>query len=136
MSTNSDQPQANEPAPEESFDELTGVYGFFRKYQKLLLYTAGLFTLLTFSITGSLQSLVGGVFNKDVERGSIEVSGVRAQLASEDYDYGSMIARSFGRLPAGVLLPIVMRRLRSKLKDRQRGKGKGVQEKAWGHELE
>ena len=42
MSTNSDQPQANEPAPEESFDELTGVYGFFRKYQKLLLYTAGL----------------------------------------------------------------------------------------------
>lgn len=106
MSTNSDQPQANEPAPEETFDELTGVYGFFRKYQKLLLYTAGLFTLLTFSITGSLQSLVGGVFNKDVERGSIEVSGVRAQLTSEDYDYGSMIARSFGRLPAGVLLPI------------------------------
>ena len=42
MSTNSDQPQANEPAPEETFDELTGVYGFFRKYQKLLLYTAGL----------------------------------------------------------------------------------------------
>ena len=106
MSTNSDQPQANEPAPEETFDELTGVYGFFRKYQKLLLYTAGLFTLLTFSITGSLQSLVGGVFNKDVERGSIEVSGVRAQLTGEDYDYGSMIARSFGRLPAGVLLPI------------------------------
>ena len=74
MSTNSDQPQANEPAPEETFDELTGVYGFFRKYQKLLLYTAGLFTLLTFSITGSLQSLVGGVFNKDVERGSIPVA--------------------------------------------------------------
>ena len=75
MSTNLENPQAGGPAPEEIFDEKSGVYGFFRRHQKLLLYTAGLFTLLTFSITGSLQSLVGGVFSKNVERGSIEVNG-------------------------------------------------------------
>lgn len=106
MSTNPEQPQAGEPAPEETFDELTGVYGFFRRHQKLLLYTAGLFTLLTFSITGSLQSLVGGAFSKDIERGSIQVNGERAKLTSEDYRYGTMIARSLARLPSGVILPI------------------------------
>lgn len=106
MSTNPEQPQANEPAPEETFDELTGVYGWFRRHQKLLLYTAGLFTLLTFSITGSLQSLWGNLFNKDVERGTIEVNGERANLTSDDYLYGNLIARNQGRLPAGVLLPI------------------------------
>lgn len=106
MSTNPEQPQAGEPAPEETFDELTGVYGFFRRHQKLLLYTAGLFTLLTFSITGSLQSLVGGAFSKDIERGSIEVNGERSKLTSDDYRFGGMIARSLPRLPSGVILPI------------------------------
>ncbi|MCK5941525.1 MAG: hypothetical protein KAI24_06115 [Planctomycetes bacterium] len=108
MSTNPENPQANEPPPEESFDELTGVYGFFRRHQKKLLYTAGLFTLLTFSITGSLQGLVGGMFSKDIERGSIEVNGTRADLTSEDYDYGTLIARHLGNrtLPPGVILPV------------------------------
>ena len=106
MSTKDEQPTASAPSPEESFDELSGVYGFFRRHQKKLLYTAGLFTLLTFSITGSLQSLVGGVFSQDVERGSIEVNGVRAELTSEDYRYGGLIARNLGSLPAGVVLPV------------------------------
>ncbi|MEC9046970.1 MAG: hypothetical protein VYA51_03080 [Planctomycetota bacterium] len=106
MSTMSEQPQANEPAPEETFDELTGVYGWFRRHQKKLLYTAGLFTLLTFSITGSLQSLVGGLFLKDIERGTIEVNGTRAQLTAEDYEYGGMLSRSLGRLPPGVILGV------------------------------
>jgi hypothetical protein len=106
MSTQDEQPTAGAPSPEESFDELTGVYGFFRRYQKTLLYTAGLFTLLTFSITGSLQSMVGGMFSPDVERGSIEVNGVRAELTSEDYRYGGLIARNLGSLPAGVVLPV------------------------------
>lgn len=106
MSTNPEQPQANEPAPEESFDELTGVYGWFRRHQKLLLYTAGLFTLLTFSITGSLQALWGNLFNADIERGSIEVNGERADLTAEDYEVGNQVARSMRNLPGGVLLPI------------------------------
>jgi len=106
MSTNPEQPQANEPAPEETFDELTGVYGWFRRHQKLLLYTAGIFTLLTFSITGSVTQLWNGLWNKDAKRGSIEVNGQREQLTSEDYLYGNLIARNQGRLPAGVLLPV------------------------------
>ena len=106
MSTNLETPQAGGPAPEETFDEKSGVYGFFRRHQKLLLYTAGLFTLLTFSITGSLQGLVGGVFSKDVERGSIEVNGVRSKLTADDYRYGGLIARSLARLPSGVILPV------------------------------
>ena len=106
MSTMSEQPQANEPAPEETFDELTGVYGWFRRHQKKLLYTAGLFTLLTFSITGSLQSLVGGLFLKDIERGTIEVNGTRAKLTAEDYEIGGVLSRSLGRLPPGVILGV------------------------------
>lgn len=102
----SEQPQANESAPEETFDELTGVYGWFRRHQKKLLYTAGLFTLLTFSITGSLQSLVGGMFLKDIQRGTIEVGGQREKLTAEDYEYGGLLSRSLGRLPPGVMLGV------------------------------
>lgn len=104
MSTNPETPQSQEPAPEEAFDELTGVYGWFRRHQLKLLYTAGLFTLVTFSITGPLQSFFSGLVDRDVERGSIAVNGERQSLTSEDYTYGSLIARSMFRLPPGVIL--------------------------------
>ena len=107
MSTNPEQPQAKSPASEERYDELTGVYGFFRRHQKLLLYTAGLFTLLTFSITGSLQGLVSGVFNEDIERSTLVVNGERVKLTSEDYRYGNLLSRHVPNgLPAGVALPV------------------------------
>ena len=46
-----------------AFEALVGhyrgsIYGFFRRNQKKLLYSAGLFTLLTFSITGPMTQLV------------------------------------------------------------------------------
>ena len=106
MSTTPETPQSQDSAPEESFDELTGVYGWFRRHQLKLLYTAGLFTLVTFSITGPLQSFFSGLVDKDVERGSISVNGERQSLTSEDYSYGSLIARSMFRLPPGTILPI------------------------------
>ncbi|HEB53538.1 MAG TPA: hypothetical protein ENI87_09830, partial [bacterium] len=74
MSTNPEQPQAK-PDPDHEFDELSGVYGFFRRHQKLLLYTAGLFTLLTFSITASLRGVVSSWFQEERDRGSIVVGG-------------------------------------------------------------
>lgn len=106
MSTNPESPKSQEPAPEEALDELTGVYGWFRRHQLKLLYTAGLFTLVTFSITGPLQSFFSGLAENDVERGSISVKGERQNLTGEDYTYGSLIARSMFRLPQGTILAI------------------------------
>lgn len=106
MSTNSDESQGT-PAPEHDFDELTGVYGFFRRHQKKLLYTAGLFTLLTFSITGSVNSLVEGIFSKEQERATIVVNGKRTKLTNEDYRYGALLARHIGNMPRGVMLQVL-----------------------------
>ncbi|MFK7738961.1 MAG: hypothetical protein AB8H80_01460 [Planctomycetota bacterium] len=104
MSTNPADPQAPEGAPETDFDELTGVYGFFRRHQKKLLYTAGLFTLLTFSITGPMQALVSSVFNEQREMASIVVAGERVRLAPDDYTYGNLLARNFIQgMPQGIL---------------------------------
>ena len=107
MSTTSEESQAT-PAPEPDFDELTGVYGFFRRHQMKLLYTAGLFTLLTFSIGGSIQGLVGGIFNKAIDRPTISVNGERVKLTDEDYRYGSLVARNHQRaIPFGVVLEVL-----------------------------
>ncbi|MFT6081593.1 MAG: hypothetical protein ACI8UD_001800 [Planctomycetota bacterium] len=103
MSTTPEESQAT-PAPEPDFDELTGVYGFFRRHQMKLLYTAGLFTLLTFSIGGSIQGLVGGLVNDGRQRATISVNGDRVQLTDEDYSYGAQLARSTRSLPYGVML--------------------------------
>lgn len=100
--------QAGATAPDQSqYDELTGVYGFFRRHQKLLLYTAGLFTLLTFSITGPMQALVSTMFGSAPATGSIAVDGKRVKLTAEDYQFGSSLARHqlYG-LPPGVMMPI------------------------------
>lgn len=106
MSTTPEESQ-DTPAPEPDFDELTGVYGFFRRHQMKLLYTAGLFTLLTFSIGGSIQGLVGGIFNKDRERATISVNGERVKLTDEDYTYGSRLSRNARALPYGVMLQVL-----------------------------
>jgi len=112
MSTNPEQPQAA-PAPDNQFDELTGVYGFFRKHQKLLLYTAGLFTLLTFSITGPLLGFFDSLTRADRDRLSIVVNGDRVKLTSEDFVVGEQLARSDqGNLPPGVM-PAIQRSDRS-----------------------
>ncbi|MFT7534353.1 MAG: hypothetical protein ACI85K_000299 [Hyphomicrobiaceae bacterium] len=103
MSTTPEESQAT-PAPEPDFDELTGVYGFFRRHQMKLLYTAGLFTLLTFSIGGSIQGLVGGLVDDGRQRATISVNGDRVQLTDEDYSYGAQLARSTRSLPYGVML--------------------------------
>ena len=106
MSTKPEQSQASAPAPEETFDDLTGVYGWFRRHQKKLLYTAGLFTLLTFSVTGPLQSWISGIFVPKVERGTIVVDGERVPLTSDDYRYGALIARNMRVLQYRFILPV------------------------------
>lgn len=100
-------PPAATPSADARFDELTGVYGFFRRHQKKLLYTAGLFTLLTFSITGPMLSLADQVFGTAPRMPTILVSGKRVALTIEDDQFGDLLARNLGTgLPIGVLPPL------------------------------
>lgn len=104
-------PTPNSPATNpthEIYDEHSGVYGFFRRHQKKLLYSAGLFTLLTFSITGSMLSAFGGVFERRQPRGTIEVLGKTVQLLDEDYAVADRLVRGVtDRLvPVTVLPPL------------------------------
>ncbi len=106
MATNPVQPPVpaapTKPA-DAHYDEMSGVYGFFRRHQKKLLYTAGLFTLLTFSITGSVMGVAENLVSSGRTMPTIEVNGKRIALEPEDYEYGQVIARNFRALPAGVL---------------------------------
>lgn len=108
MATNPVQPPVpaapTPPHADAHYDEHSGVYGFFRRHQKKLLYTAGLFTLLTFSITGPMTSLANELFSTARPMPTIQVNGKRIPLAPEDYTYGTLLARNLRTaLPPGVL---------------------------------
>lgn len=97
-------PATPPPPADHKYDELSGVYGFFRRHQKKLLYTAGLFTLLTFSITGPMMNLAGEVFGTARPMPTILVNGERVSLQVEDDAYGDELARKVQfALPPGVL---------------------------------
>lgn len=96
------------PPHDPHHDEFTGVYGFFRRHQKKLLYTAGLFTLLTFSVTGPMMSAVAELFAKKREMPSIEVLGKRVDLEPEDFQFGDILARNMPTLQGPQSLPPVL----------------------------
>lgn len=112
--SNQPAPTPNSPAispTHEVYDEHSGVYGFFRRHQKKLLYSAGLFTLLTFSITSSMISVVGGVFDQRQPRGTVEVNGKTVQLLEEDYEVAGRLenavtSRPVPLVPLTVLPPL------------------------------
>lgn len=107
MSTTPEDAQGT-PASDLDSNDLTGVYGFFRRHQKKLLYTAGLFTLLTFSITGSMTSLVQGLSQDSRDLATIQVDGKRVMLTPEDYQYGNQLARRWQQgVPYGVMLQLL-----------------------------
>lgn len=86
-------PQANKPAPIP--EEHSGVFGFFRRYQKAILYSAGLFTLVTFSITSALYGLFDNLFKKDVPQPTIVVNGKSYEVDQEDRDIGRVLANGY-----------------------------------------
>ncbi|MBL8736198.1 MAG: hypothetical protein JNL12_07210 [Planctomycetes bacterium] len=99
-------PTPNSPATSpthELYDEHSGVYGFFRRHQKKLLYSAGLFTLLTFSITGSMISGVGALFDPRKPRGTVEVHGKTVQLLDEDYEVAGRLENALSARPVPVV---------------------------------
>lgn len=83
MATPSD-PKPVSPAADH--EELTGIYGFFRRHQKKLLYTAGLFTLLTFSVTGPMTRAFQALFRKEGKQPTIQVGSQRVPVTREDFD--------------------------------------------------
>ncbi|MBL8730181.1 MAG: hypothetical protein JNM25_17300 [Planctomycetes bacterium] len=103
---------ASPPVPPNPADQLlddhTGVYGFFRRHQKKLLYTAGLFTLLTFSVTGPMLTAVDSLFGKRRDMPSIQVGGQRVKLEPLDYQFGSVVARNLTNMQGSPSLPPVL----------------------------
>jgi hypothetical protein len=98
MATNPAQPPVPPAPADHHFDEKTGIYGFFRRNQKRLLYSVGLFTLLTFSVSGPMLATVGEMFTDPQPMPTIEVGGQRVSMQREDYLYGQQIARALGAL--------------------------------------
>lgn len=103
---------ASPPVPtnpaDQQLDDHTGVYGFFRRHQKKLLYTAGLFTLLTFSVTGPMLTAVDELVGTKRDMASIQVGGQRVKLTTDDYQFGSVIARNLTNSQGNPSLPPVL----------------------------
>lgn len=106
MATNSAEPAVTTTPADPHQDDFSGVYGFFRRHQKKLLYTAGLFTLLTFSVTGPMLALIDNLFGKHQALPTIEVNGKRTSLETEDYTYGDLIARHGANALRSVIPPL------------------------------
>ncbi|MFY9343681.1 MAG: hypothetical protein WAT39_14390 [Planctomycetota bacterium] len=97
-------PAPTTPPADHHYDEHSGVYGFFRRHQKKLLYTAGMFTLLTFSISGPMMAWAGELFGGAREMPTILVNGKRVPIQLEDENYGRLLANYvFTAVPPGVL---------------------------------
>ncbi|MHC4896352.1 MAG: hypothetical protein ACYTGW_04515 [Planctomycetota bacterium] len=86
--------QAKEAASRSQPEDATAAFGFFRRHQKLIVYTAGIFTLLTFSITGAVMS-VSQQWSEDLRLPTIQVPGKPdgVTITKEDGIVGSMIRK-------------------------------------------
>lgn len=99
MSTPIEQP-LQQPGTSDPHDDFTGAFGFFRRYQKLILYSAVIFALVTFSITGAMTQ-----FFADLTRGAggpmptIEVDGRTVAMEPDDTLIANSIARNLRALP-------------------------------------
>jgi hypothetical protein len=81
-------------------------FEFFRKHQRAIIYTAGIFTLLTFSITGSVLGFADTLFGKGYEGPSLQLAdGRTVQLQLDDVEIGRRLAR--GMFGTAVVLPPV-----------------------------
>ncbi len=65
---------------------------FFRKYQRIILYTAGIFALVSFSIGGPLMDLFAGLQQRDMPTPSMTIDGREVKVTAEDYEIGQALA--------------------------------------------
>lgn len=97
MSTPTNPPPAPGSVPPGPATDLTldtGIYAWFRRHQKKLLYTAGLFTLLTFSVTGPMLAMFDGMFGVTQSMPTLQVRGQRVAMQPEDFQTGELLARN------------------------------------------
>ena len=79
---------------------------FFRRNQKAILYTAGIFALLTFSITGAMTSAFSSLFESKRPMPTMTVPGHGAvKVTGEDYETASILKR-WGAYPV-MAMPVL-----------------------------
>ncbi len=84
---------AKESTASKRLSPHSSTFGFFGKYQRIILYTAGIFALVSFSITGALQSLFSDAFYEPPPQSTIEIRGKKMELTAEDLRVGGNLAR-------------------------------------------
>jgi hypothetical protein len=82
-------------------------FDFFRKYQRPILYTAGIFALVSFSISGALMGFFTAMFERDIEGPKLTLGDGRVvEVTQEDYSIGRMVAQLARTSPVIVLPPL------------------------------
>lgn len=109
MTTEAKTPPRQPPPvpPQPHHEEFTGPFGFFRKYQKPILYTAGFFALITFSITGAITGVFDRLLRKTGELPTLVVLDRTVSMQQDDYDIGQALNRG-AHMPTIVLPHIDM----------------------------
>lgn len=80
---------------------------FFRRNQKAILYTAGIFALLTFSITGAMTDTFSNVFSSKRPMPVMTVPGVGSvSVTQDDYDVANTLSRWNNASPIMALPPL------------------------------
>lgn len=100
MSTQSDKPNdvPAPTAPHDLHDDHSGVYGWFRRNQKRLLYTVGLFVLITFSVSGPMIAMFGELTRKVQPMPHMTIGGQRVEMTELDFQIGQKVANHQGGL--------------------------------------
>ncbi|MCR9247137.1 MAG: hypothetical protein NXI31_19055 [bacterium] len=93
------------PQHEPLVDGQSGVYGWFRRNQKILLYTVGMFVLVFFSVSGPMLAWVDRTFSTPPDLPSITVGGQSVSLTQEDFTVGRQVAARRGAM--SVVLPMI-----------------------------
>ena len=59
-------------------------FGFFHRHQKVIIYTAGIFTLLTFSVTAALTDVTNKLFGPGFRGATVTLPGYGEVIVEED----------------------------------------------------
>ena len=104
--TQGDLPEQMESEVQERHEHEKFTLDFFRRNQKAILYTAGIFALVTFSITGAMTQAFSDVFTPKRQMPTMQVAGVgEVHVKPEDYDVANYLVR-WGSQPVIALPPL------------------------------
>ena len=78
---------------------------FFRKYQRIILYTAGIFALVSFSISGPILQFFGNLSSRAPDLPSMQVAGKTIGVTQEDQIIAQRLVARIERGDLVVVLP-------------------------------